>query len=134
VRLSIKKGGSVLANANKLASVGGGGTSCSAPLVELNERRAKGSLVVLVSDNESWVDARRGSTEVMNQWDLFRARNPGAKLVCLDLAPNATTQAIERRDVLNIGGFSDAVFELIGDFAENKTSKHWMERIESIVI
>lgn len=134
VRLSIKKGGSVLANANKLASVGGGGTSCSAPLVELNERRAKGSLVLLVSDNESWVDARRGPTEVMNQWDVFRARNPGAKLVCLDLAPNATTQAIERRDVLNIGGFSDAVFELIKDFAGNKTSQHWMERIESIVI
>ncbi len=134
VRLPINKGGSVLANANKLASVGGGGTSCSAPLVELNARRAKGSLVLLVSDNESWVDARRGATEVMTQWDAFRARNPGAKLVCLDLAPNATTQAIERRDVLNIGGFSDAVFELIGDFAGNKTSQHWLERIEAIVI
>jgi hypothetical protein len=35
------------------------------------QRKAKEDLLVLVSDNESWVDARRGSTAVINEWQLF---------------------------------------------------------------
>ena len=46
-----------MTNAAKLASIGGGGTNCSAPLAQLNAERAKVDLVVFVSDNESWVDA-----------------------------------------------------------------------------
>ncbi|MFO0727588.1 MAG: VWA domain-containing protein [Myxococcota bacterium] len=134
VPLSIKKGQSVLANAAKLASVGGGGTACSAPLAELNARKAKGALVLLVSDNESWVDGRAGGTALMAEWELFAARNRGAKLVCLDLAPNRSSPALERADVLNIGGFSDAVFGLIQDFAADRSGQHWVEKIESMVI
>ena len=62
--LSLNSRDSVMTNAHKLASIGGGGTDCSAPLKRLNQRKAKGDLVVFVSDNESWVDARRGSTAV----------------------------------------------------------------------
>ena len=54
----------------------------------------------------------------MNQWAAFKARNPNAKLVCIDLQPYATTQAAEREDVLNIGGFSDHVFDVIAEFAK----------------
>ena len=53
---------SVMTNAQYLASLPSGGTACSAPLRHLNLLRAKGDLVVYVSDNQSWADfARRGA-------------------------------------------------------------------------
>lgn len=109
---------SVMTNAAKLAAVGGGGTNCSAPLAMLNREEAAADLVIYVSDNESWADPRahRG-TAMMNEWESFRSRNPRARLVCLDLVPNTTTQAPDRSDILNIGGFSDAVFDLLAAFA-----------------
>ena len=134
-KLSLDARGSVMNNARKLASIGGGGTNCSAPLAWLNARKAKGDLVVFVSDNESWVDARRGSTAVMNEWQLFKSRNPGARLACLDFVPNATTQAVEREDILNIGGFSDSVFDLLALFANGELQgEHWVGEVEKIAI
>ncbi|NDJ10981.1 MAG: hypothetical protein EBY17_07285 [Acidobacteriia bacterium] len=53
----------------------------------------------------------------MGAWQEFRKRNPRAKLVCLDVQPYETSQVSEREDVLNIGGFSDQVFDLIAAFA-----------------
>lgn len=126
---------SVMTNAGKLASLPSGGTSCSAPLRRLNEQKERGDLVVFVSDNESWVDARNGSaaTGVMIEWDRFKARNPRAKLVCIDLTPNTTTQAPDRPDILNIGGFSDAVFDLVAGFARGSSdARHWVKVIEGV--
>ncbi|MBI2372869.1 MAG: TROVE domain-containing protein [Deltaproteobacteria bacterium] len=131
VELRLSKRDSVLTNARKLAAIGGGGTSCSAPLARLNASKARGRLVVLVSDNESWVDARAGGTALMAEWMCFRARNPGAKLVCIDLVPNKTSQAREQDGVINVGGFSDSVFDLIRAIALNGTGGHWLRRIEA---
>ena len=127
---------SVMTNAQKLAAIRGGGTNCSAPLTRMNQHKTKADLVVFVSDNESWVDAsRRGGTETMRQWDVFKQRNPQARLVCIDLTPNATTQATERADILNIGGFSDDVFKIIAAFAAGQLSAtHWLGEIEAIDI
>lgn len=126
---------SVMGNAKKLAGLPSGGTNCSAPLAKLNGRRAQGDLVIYVSDNESWMDSagwRSGrATETMQQWEAFKQRNPHAKLVCIDLTPNATTQAKERDDVLNVGGFSDQVFEVIASFARGGLTKdHWVGVIQ----
>ena len=77
-------------------SLPSGGTDCSAPLRELNRNKAKGDLVIFVSDNESWIDKSRRynpGTGVLAQWEEYRRRNPHAKLVCIDLQPGATTQA-----------------------------------------
>ena len=119
-----------------LAGVGGGGTNCGAPLALLNRRRALGNLVVYVSDNESWVDARAGrGTKTLEEWNVFRGRNPGARMACIDLQPNGTTQAAEREDILNIGGFSDAVFEVLAEFAAGRLNPaHWIGKIESVVL
>jgi 60 kDa SS-A/Ro ribonucleoprotein len=127
---------SVMTNAAKLAALGGGGTSCSAPLQRLVQERASAEMVVLVSDNQSWVDARAaGPTETLRLWEAFRVRNPQAKLVCIDLQPNRTTQALERPDVLNVGGFSDEVFEVVARFADGTLgADHWIGRIEVIEI
>jgi 60 kDa SS-A/Ro ribonucleoprotein len=130
---------SVMTNATILSRLPSGGTNCSAPLRRLNELGAKPDLVVFVSDNESWVDAPEygrfgGSrTETVKQWATLRRRNPKARLVCIDIQPNATTQAAGRADILNIGGFSDQVFDLIGAFSQGELGKeHWVGKIESI--
>ncbi len=124
---------SVFANAAKLADVGGGGTSCSAPLARLVHERAKVDLLVLVSDNESWADTRGAPyTATMKNWQLLKARNPGAKLVAIDIQPHATTQAPDRADILNVGGFSDAVFDVIGAFVAGQGPGHWVRTIEAV--
>jgi 60 kDa SS-A/Ro ribonucleoprotein len=133
VSLRLNARDSVMTNAQKLASIGGGGTSCSAPLAELNRQRARGDLVVFVSDNESWVDAGGRGTEMMRQWAAFKARNPQAKLACIDLQPNRTTQAREGGDILNVGGFSDAVFELLAAFSSSGLdARHWVDTIDRV--
>lgn len=125
----------ILTNAERLAAIGGGGTACSAPLTWLNARREAPDLVILVSDNESWIDAGQGGrgTAVMAEWNRLKARNPGARLVCLDLQPRPTTQAVEREDVLNLGGFSDAVFGLIAEFAAGRAGPDpWVREIAAL--
>jgi 60 kDa SS-A/Ro ribonucleoprotein len=134
VKLTLNPRDSVMTNARALAAIGGGGTNCSAPLALLNKERAKVDLVVLVSDNESWVDARRGgATQTLIEWEQLKQRCPQARLVCVDIQPGRTTQAVERADILNVGGFSDAVFTLLARFAEGATSAdHWVGEIEKI--
>lgn len=134
VDVSLNPRDTVVTNAAKLAAVCGGGTDCSAPLAQLNAERAKVDLVVFVSDNQSWMDAKSADrTGTMQQWTKIKARNPHAKLVCIDIQPYGTTQAPEREDVLNVGGFSDAVFETIAQFAAGRIRpKHWVGEIEKI--
>ena len=136
VSLQLNGRDSVMTNAEKLAKIGGGGTNCSAPLKQLADEKAQVDVVIMVSDNESWVDGvRRGATETMLQWERIKQRNPGAKLVCIDIQPHGTTQAMERNDILNVGGFSDAVFDVVASFAEGKLgAQHWVGEIEKIVI
>lgn len=136
VNIDINRRDSVMTNAKKLASIGGGGTSCSAPLALLNSQKAKGDLVIYVSDNESWVDASRGrGTATMKEWAVFKQRNPRARMVCIDIQPYGTTQAAEAEDILNIGGFSDQVFDVISLFAQNQlVAEHWVGVINQVQI
>ncbi|MBJ2157037.1 vWA domain-containing protein [Variovorax sp. IB41] len=136
VPLALNPRDSVMTNAARLAAVGGGGTSCSAPLALLNKEKAQADLVVLVSDNESWADRARGrGTATMQEWAAFKARNPKARLACIDIQPYATTQAQERDDVLNIGGFSDEVFKLLAVYAAGGLgADHWVGVIEETSI
>lgn len=134
VRPWTANGRGVWGTTQSLASMLGGGTSVSAPLAELNQRRCAPDVVIVVSDNQSWIDARSaGATATMQQWNMLKAHNPDAKLICIDLQPYTHTQAAERSDVLNVGGFSDAVFELVSAFAAGTLQPgHWVERIERI--
>ncbi len=134
--VQLKPRDSIMTNASKLSAIGGGGTNCSAPLAMLNRRKAKGDLVIYVSDNESWVDAARGrGTATMREWQEFKRRNQDARMVCIDIQPYQTTQACERPDVMNIGGFSDSVFDVIGQFAAGRlNSDHWVAVIEAVEV
>jgi len=129
---------SIMTNAEKLARIYGGGTACSAPLAELNRKKAEVDLLIMVSDNESWADREQhwnNKTSLMQEWDALKRRCPRAKLVCLDIQPYATAQAQNRSDILNIGGFSDSVFSLIGTFAElGMSADFWVDEIERIAL
>lgn len=135
-RCELEPRDSIMTNAKRLASLPSGGTNCSAPLQELNRRKATGNLVIFVSDNQSWIDRHRswnGGTAVLEQWDEYRRRNPKAKLVCIDVQPSTTVQAPDRADILNVGGFSDAVFTMIDAFVHDRMHPdHWVHEIESI--
>lgn len=139
VRVNLNPRDSVMTNAQRLASLPCGGTNCSAPLRELNRRKATGSMVIYVSDNESWVDSPNyghfggGATETMRQWAAFQQRSPRAKMVCIDLQPYGHTQAKERPDIVNVGGFSDQVFSLIAEVAGGGAEQdHWVRAISAM--
>lgn len=136
VQVDLNSRDSVMTNAARLASVGGGGTNCSAPLELLNRRKASGDLVIFISDYESWVDAGGGrGTATMREWNVFKERNPKARLACLDVQPYRTVQAVEREDILNVGGFSDQVFDVIAEFARGElNANHWVGVIESVAL
>jgi 60 kDa SS-A/Ro ribonucleoprotein len=137
VNIDLNRRDSVMTNADKLAAIGGGGTNCSAPLKKLAKEKAKVDLVVFISDNQSWMDARPNgqASAMMMEWARIKTRNPAAKLVCLDIQPYATAQVVTSVDVLNVGGFSDAVFGAITTFASGKSgAESWVKTIEDIVL
>ena len=51
--------------------------------------------------------------------------------MCIDIQPSTTSQVVGRDDILNVGGFSDRVFELIGSFVQAGGKDHWVELIEA---
>ncbi len=129
----------ILSLSERLAKYGGGGTDCSLPLVQANGKYAKRRFAgcVLVSDNESWVGTGRyGSTGVMAEWQKFVANQQrlgvsSPKLVCIDIQPYGSTQAPDRADILNIGGFSDAVFHVVASYLCDNAAK-FVADVESI--
>lgn len=137
----------ILSLSARLSKFGGGGTDVSVPLMEANRRYANRAFagVVLVSDNESWINhgnahgfGRHGSTGVMTEWNRFRKIQRGLgiadpKLICIDIAPYGHSQAPDRQDILNIGGFSDAVFNVVSGFLESDTQR-FVREIESVVL
>ena len=57
----------------------------------------------------------------------------GPKSICIDLQPYQTTQAPERSDILNVGGFSDAVFEVINAFLSGDAGR-FVAEVESVTL
>jgi 60 kDa SS-A/Ro ribonucleoprotein len=125
---------SIMTNAAILAKFGGGGTDCSLPLKRLNQRSTKADVVLYVSDNASWVDSGGfGPTKSATEWDKFKSRNKNAKLVLNDITPYTHTQVQERKDVYNVGGFSDSVFKFLTVVVGNKgETAHWVDLISKV--
>jgi 60 kDa SS-A/Ro ribonucleoprotein len=127
--VSLNPRDSVMTNARKLA-LNGGGTDCSIALAHLLVHDIRCNTVIYVSDNQSWYRNEAGSlygsttwapgygrgTTMAVAWAKYKAKNPRAKLVCIDLQPSSTVQVPDNNDVLNVGGFSDTVFTVVAEF------------------
>jgi 60 kDa SS-A/Ro ribonucleoprotein len=127
---------SIMTNATRVTNAMGGGTDCSKVLAMLNEKKATGDLVIYLSDTESWADNASlyfRSAGLQTEWEKYRARNPKAKLVCINLAVNDTSQVVTDKATLNIGGWSDAMFTVINDFVTGASNMDaWVSAIESM--
>lgn len=128
---------SIISNLTKIAS-NGGGTDCGCFIKKLNDEKAVGDTVILVSDNESWVRSERyfsygKATSFQAEWEIYKKRNKNAVLICIDLTPGATSQA-QGKDVLLVGGFSDNVFNVISKFVESKgDNSFWVKEISESI-
>lgn len=129
-----QKNMTVMNFAEQLAKLGGGGTQCELPLQELNKRGLKPDVVIFVSDNESWAGGYYSNTTgMMAEWAKLKRRAPGAKLVCIDIAAMTSTQAPSAPDRLNVGGFSDSVFDVVSEFLSGNV-KNWVAKIEALAL
>ena len=140
--VSINPRDSVMTNARKLA-IHGGGTDCSIALAHLLVHDIRCNTVIYVSDNQSWYRNSPGNssgsiwwtpgggrgTTMADAWAKYKVKNPKAKLICIDLQPYGTVQVIDNKDVLNIGGFTDSVFEVIANFV-NGDSRDFVKVIK----
>lgn len=139
---SFNRDDSILSIAARLSKFGGGGTDCSIPLMQANTAlfTRKFDACVMVSDNESWVGpGHMQATGMMAQWDRFVAnqrtlrQNGGysPKLINIDLVAHGNSQADPGRpDVLNVGGFSDAVFRVMELFLDPNRRSTWVGEIK----
>lgn len=124
---------SVFTNSQKLSSFRGGGTDVSVGLQHIYGNKMEVDTIIIVSDNESntsrWHSYNR--TNSQDVWNKIKKQNPNVKMVCIDIQPYTTTQVETDKSILNIGGFSDACFDVIANFVNNKNStpNHWVEEI-----
>lgn len=134
-KVNINPNDSVMTNAVKLA-LRGGGTDCSAPLQEINRNKQKVDVYICVSDNESWVESgssRYGATGVASEWAKIRARCPNAKMININLAVEDTVQILDANGIMNVGGFSEAIFDVIKTWVDNGCAADgWVKQIEEI--
>jgi len=130
---------SIMTNADKLRRLGGGGTDLGAAMRFIETSKAAPDLVIMVSDNESWYNPTgssrgfyRQGTGTQESWQRIRARNPNAKMVCIDIQTTGSTQALDGQGVMNIGGFSDTIWTTIARFVSNEGPETWVKEINSV--
>jgi 60 kDa SS-A/Ro ribonucleoprotein len=118
VRHCRNHGTSLLKEIAHTSGIGGSNSDCAAPLRLLNEHQEQRDLVVIISDNQTWADLRKTrESSILQQWDVFRSRNPRARLVCLDLQPEVPVPWPARQDVLCLSARCERVFPIITQFS-----------------
>tara|TARA_R110002072_G_scaffold174303_10_gene329723 strand:+ start:42020 stop:43573 length:1554 start_codon:yes stop_codon:yes gene_type:complete len=136
-RVKLDPSESIVNLSSRLRGLPSGGTDCSVVLKELNRKRERADTVIYFSDNESWFNANPygNSTSMLKEWRRFKASNPRAQLVCIDIQPYTTVQAPVADDVTHVGGFSDQVFEVLRSITSgDRTPDMFVDRIRQVAI
>lgn len=133
----------ILSIAKRLAAYGGGGTDCHLPIGVANQHPYKAYAgVVILSDNASWVTPRvyhwSGNvvTKTVDEFDKFVQNQKklgvykSPKLLNINLQPYGSAQTPERKDIINLGGLGDQVFNLISAFL-NDDANRFVQSIEA---
>lgn len=103
---------SVLTSAQRIASIGGGGTSLSAPVEKLLQECDVVDLFVGITDNEEWVG--RGFLETWRQYRTQVA--PHAKAVLITVVPDQHRPVPETEPGVHfVHGWSDAVMRYVAE-------------------
>ncbi len=102
---------SVLANAQTISSIGGGGTAMAAPVDRLLEQRDVVDLYVAITDSEDWIGRFEDS------WRRYKAEvAPAAKAVLVTVVPDPYRVVPESTsDVHYVHGWSDAVLRYVSE-------------------
>ena len=140
---------SVMTNSQKLVAEGsvlGYGTNAGAAMDVFNAQRKPYDFIVYVSDCQSWVDSRGSSmfsgygrgyggngTPLMEKWATQRVGNKNAKLAEINVAAYGDSQADSKdKSILNVGGFSDAVFDVLAEFAERTDNVSFLSVVDRV--
>lgn len=124
----------LLVLSEKLSRFRGGGTDCSLPVAYANANKINADIMLVISDNEANVSGYNSRTTALSQqWEIFKQNNPFAKMVCINISPNIHAQIQQQKDVLNVGGFNDAVFEVMENFLEvGSEQDSWAKQVDDI--
>jgi len=141
VDLNLNPKDSVMLNIKTIKDLCHGGTEISVVFRYILDNNIKVDVIIIVSDNQSWFldsgtnDYLYNKTEAMELWRKVKRRNPSTKAVCINIQPYATAQiAPGEKDVLHVGGFSDAVFKTLAGFVGGKNTQSLVKEVEEDVV
>ena len=135
---------SIVSNSTNLSRLGdklGYGTNIANAMNIVCQK--KYDFVLFVGDSQSWMDHningkarsyyKDQGTSLSTLWESFKKKNKRSKLAEIVVGPYATTQApTSDPRVMNIGGFSDAVFDVLKEFAHRNDNTNFLNVISAV--
>jgi 60 kDa SS-A/Ro ribonucleoprotein len=109
----------ILVTAEKLASIGGGGTAVGAPIQYLLDRKISVDVFIGITDNEDWCHGKNDGYSIrgsfLSMWRSYRKEvNPNAQAFLITIAPYREAVAPRgEKGVRFIYGWSDQVLKYI---------------------
>lgn len=136
-KISYNSRDSLMTNAGKFSRNPGvgHGTSIPSALRKLNDDKATNKLVVIVTDCMSWhgYSWYATNTNSVDEWNKYRRRVRGAKLAYINVQHHGEVQNLDAQDVINIGGFSDSVFDVMANFVNHGgNGNHMVDVVRNI--
>jgi 60 kDa SS-A/Ro ribonucleoprotein len=121
---------SVIAN-TRIIGQALGGTNVETALNLIIDKKIPVDTVIIISDNESWLHEK-----VMTKWKQIEKNNKDkeTKCICIDIQPTTSSTLQERKNIVNIAGFSDAVFQVVAKIAEKGADNAFVKARKEIDI
>lgn len=129
---------SIMTNTQKLSQEGAfvGHGTCAQAAMQVFNKLGKFDFLVFVSDMQSWVGNQRvmysDGTALMQDFAVQRQRNKNVKLAEINVQAYGNSQADSKDpSILNVGGFSDSVFDVLAQFA-HRGSKKFVDIVSAV--
>jgi hypothetical protein len=84
-----------------------GGTNTEAVFDLLTAKKVRCDRVIILTDQQDNIG------QAMDGWTKFMRVNPQAKTYCVDLAGHGTTQFLPGKNVVQLAGFSEKIFQFV---------------------
>ncbi|MHD0644769.1 vWA domain-containing protein [Pseudomonas aeruginosa] len=121
--LKLNREATVMVQAEYIRGLLDGGTNCGSVVQYMMNNDIRADHLIMISDNQSWVGDGRYS-QLSSLWAKYKKTNRHARMINLDISPNATSAAdTTREDTLLVGGFSDEVFNVMARFLNKEGGK-----------